>query len=168
VWLTIYNANFDPLRPRSPKSLTLAVLLVPLCVINTRVIGRGKWHFTSVAPFGNPSLFTETCITLVILALAYRSNGFGAWTDATLRALPVCFALLQYTALTPILLDSKKQHLIMYIGALLDTVLYLCVPVWGVAYGGVLACRVIWWAGGILFEILRWIMTRPGVMNKGI
>ena len=157
VWLTIYNANFDPLRQRSPKSLTLAVLLIPLCLVNTRVIGRGKWHFTSVTPFFNPSLFTEIFLTLVILALAAGRNRLGGWTDAALRVLPICFALLQYIALTPILLDSKKQHPIMYIGVLLDTVLYLCVPAWGVAYGGVLACRVVWWAGGILFG--RWILT---------
>lgn len=145
VWIAIYNAKFDPLRRHPPKSVTLAALLIPLCVINRRVIGQGEWHFTSFEgpAFLNPSPATETRLSLAVIALtAIRVKGFGGWADGALRVLPVCFALLQYWALTAIALDSEKNRLIVYAGAL-NRFLYVGVWVWGVPYAGVLAWRVI-------------------------
>jgi hypothetical protein len=168
LWLAIYNANFDPLRLLPPKSLTLAVFLIPLCVINTRVIGKRKWHFTSfeVAPFFNPSLFKEILLSLAIIALVARKNwgiGSGTRTDAVLRALPVYFALVHYLVVTPIFLDSKKQSPILYIGVLLDTFFYVGIPVWAAAYGGVLAWRIVWWGTRVVFGTLQWIRRTLGL-----
>ncbi|KIM73723.1 hypothetical protein PILCRDRAFT_828853 [Piloderma croceum F 1598] len=169
AWLTIYNANFDPLRFRPlPKSLTLAVLLIPLCMINTRVIGQGKWHFTSfnVAPFFNPSLVTEVLFSLVVLILAicrYWVSGSRGWADAVLKTLPIYFSLLQYLALTPIFSDHQNQNWIVYVGTLVDFVLYTGIPVWGAGYGVVLALRIVWWGMRSLLEILQWIWGIVGL-----
>jgi hypothetical protein len=164
TWLTIYNANFDPLRLYTlPKSLVLTALLIPLCMFNTRIVGQGKWHFTSfeVAPFFNPSRFTEVLLSLAVLILAARRNlvdGPMGWTDAVLKALPIYFALLQYLAFTPIYSDHQNQNWIVYVGTLVDFVLYTGIPVWGAGYGIVLASRTAWWGIKSLFEMLRWIV----------
>jgi hypothetical protein len=121
--------------------------MIPLCVINRRVVGQGDWHFTSFksTAFLNPSLIAEIRLSLAVITLTvcrHLVSRFGGWADGALRALPICFALLQYWALTPIALDSEKQRLIIYAGVL-NTFLYIGVWVWGVPYAGVLAWRVV-------------------------
>lgn len=167
AWVAIYNANFDPLRFRSPKSLLLAIFLIPLSIFNTRYMGERKYHFQAfkVAPMFDPSLTMEIIYAILIAFLATRRyrKGPKKWTDATLRTLPVYFVYIQLMALTPVFSDHRTQSFGVWSATLVDTALYIGAGIAVVLYAAVIAWRVVFWVFRCAFGVLRWLGKLVGL-----
>lgn len=151
--LSLYNAYFDPLTLAAPRSLLLAVAIVPLSVVVTRYVGRGMFHYQAieVLPFLNPGPKMEYFIAAVLALLAWRSRNSGGWKKGVvLRQFPFWTAMVRIMAMTPLYVDQKLQAGATLWMARLDGLVFAGMTFWGGGYALLLVYRSGRWVVGCL------------------